>query len=873
VKRDSSDFDAEVASHIALETDRLISEGVPPAEAAARARRAFGNVTRSRESFYESGQWVWCDQFRQDFRYSLRTLRSNRMLTTIAVLTLALGVGANTAVFSLVQTVLLTDLPFHDPSRLVVLYEDFTARGGQAHTEVSPATFLSWQRSNEQMDSPAFEGIAAVDAFDSYNLTGRGEPERINGVAVSGDVFNLFGLNPVIGRTIQPADDRAGAERVVVLSDGYWRRRFAANPAILGQTLTLNGVNHTVIGVVPGTLQLPKTGTELWVPLSLPENEVNQRFDFYLTVFARLGSGISQAQAGSAMTVFTASVLKAFPAGKGIGATIRPLHDVLVSSVRSTLDLLLGTAGIVLLIACANVAQLLLARGAGRAREMALRGALGAERGRLLRQLLTESLLLAVLGAVAGTGIAASTLWFLARLIPQTFPEGSTLGISLPVLGYTAALALITAVVFGVGPALISSRANAASVLKQGGRNMSVAGGRMRGLLIAGELALTIVLLTAAGLMLRSYLQLRQVDPGFRAGGVLLAETVLSPASYATPEKREAYYQEVLARAERLPGVVSAGYSSYAPLIMKGGRMAFRIDGRPDPAPGQLPAQVAVDRAVSPKYLSTMGIRLLEGRDFDQRDTATAPQVALINQTMARTFWPNESPVGKRIRLGGSPNLTSIVGVMSDVRQINLDQPSDPEVFLPLSIGATAMPFLWPRHLVLRTQGDPMSRAEAIRRIIREVDPDLPVSSLRTMDDVIDTEFARRNTQLILIGAIALLALLLASVGLYGVLSYTVAQMTPEIGVRMALGAQRSQVVTMVLRRMFVWVACGLATGLAATGLLARFVESFLYGVKATDPVTLAGVAILMLFVALAASWLPASRAAAVDPVESLRAE
>jgi predicted permease len=629
--------------------------------------------------------------------------------------------------------------------------------------------------------------------------------------------------------------------------------------------------------VVPGALQIPRPDTELWVPIAMTAEQAGQRFNFILNVFARLKPGVSEEQARSAMKVFTANLLRAFPRAVKMGAGVRPLRDVLAVSVRSTLNLLLATVGVVLLIACANVGQLLLARGAGRAREIALRGALGAERGRLLRQLLTESLLLAVAGAIAGTGMAASTLWFLARLIPQNFPQGTRLAIDLPVLAYTAALALITAIVFGIGPALISTRADAATVLKQGGRSVTAGGGRVRGMLITAEVALTILLLAGAGLLLRSYSQLHQVEPGFRTGGILIVDTALSPASYATPERRIAWSQQVLAQAARMPGVVSAAFSSFAPLIMKGGRMGFLIDGQPDPTPNQQPKQITVDRSVSPGYLGTMGIRLLDGRDFSERDTATAPRVVLINQTMARTFWPNESPIGKRVKFGlsatqSSPTYT-IVGVMGDVREINLDQAPESELFLPLTSGAFGPPFLWPRQLILRTSGDPLDQAASVRRIIRSVDPNQPISSLRTMKDVVDQEFTSRDTQLILICAFAGLAMLLASVGLYGVLSYTVAQLTPEIGVRMALGAQPGQAVAMVMRRMFVWVGFGILMGLVAAGLLARFVESFLFGVRATDPVTLAGVVALMLLVALAASWLPASRAALVDPIQSLRTD
>ena len=590
MKRDPSDFDAEVASHIAFETDRLIAEGVAPKEASLRARRTFGNITRVRETVYESGSWVWWDQLAQDVGYGLRTLRANPALAAIAVLTLALGVGANTAVFSLIETVLLAKLPFREPARLVALYEDHTELGGPPFVEPSPAAFLSWRRDNANMSSPAFEGISAVDGFGDYSLTGRGEPEQVRGAAVSGNLFDVLGLRAIAGRTLQPEDDRPGAAPVVLLSEGYWRRKFAADPALVGQALTLNGIKRTVIGVVPGALQVPRPDTELWVPIAMTEDQAGQRFNFVLNVFARLRPGVSEAQARSAMKIFTANLLRAFPGGVKMGAAVRPLRDVLAVSVRSTLNLLLATVGVVLLIACANVGQLLLARGAGRAREMALRGALGAERGRLLRQLLTESLLLAVAGAIAGTGIAASTLWFLGRLIPQNFPQGTKLAINLPVLAYTAGLALITAVIFGIGPALISARvstgADAATVLKQGGRSVKAGGGRIanfRGMLITAEMALTILLLAAAGLLLRSYSQLRQVEPGFRTGGILIADTVLSPASYATPEQCIAYYQQVLAQAGRMPGVLSAAFSSFAPLIMKGGRIGFLIDGRPTP--------------------------------------------------------------------------------------------------------------------------------------------------------------------------------------------------------------------------------------------------------------------------------------------------
>ncbi len=866
------DLREESEAHLQMEVEANIDRGLTPEEALVKARREFGNRTLVEESAHQTWTFRWLETLSQDVRYGVRLLRHSPGFTAVAVLTLALGVGANAAIFSLVKTVLLNALPFAEPDQLVAVWEEMTQSAGLPKVELAPAAFLSWRMQNQQSDHPVFEGIAAIDPSATYNLTGRGDPEAIGGAAVSGNLFQLLRLPAVAGRTLLPEDDRPEAERVVVLSDRYWRQRFGADPGIVGETLTLNGAAYRVVGVVPGDFQYPRPRIDLWVPIALPSDAATQRFNFYLNVIARLRPGVSLEQAKPALEGFAANLNREFPQGATSGVTLTPLREEYTGAVRSTLTLLLGTVGIVLLIACANVAQLLLARGTGRRQEIALRGALGAERGRLVRQLLTESLVLAMLSAAAGAGVALSTFHFLARLIPDRFPPGTTLAMDVPVLLFTAAMAALTAAVFGIGPALATSRLDLDAVLRQSGRGAVAGGRRMRGVLVAVEVALTVVLLVAAGLLLRSYAQLRAVDTGFAPQNLLVARTDLSPGKYAEFATRSRFLSLTLERVRQLPGVVSAGYSNFAPLVFKGGKARFHIEGQPEPAPGQLPPPIAVDRMVSDGYLQTLGVPLVAGRFFDQRDTPDSVPVAVINQRMATLFWPGDDPIGNRIRLGATGNQWfTIVGIAGDVHQVGLDAPPDPEIFLSVEQWQFSIPFLWPRQLVVRAQGDPVQFAGALRQAVWSVDPEQPVTNIRTMNDVVDAEFTSRDTQLALIGTFALLALVLASIGLYGVLSYTVAQLTPEIGLRMALGAQRSTLIAMVLRRTLLWTGAGLAVGLAAALALARFIESFLFAVSTTDPLTILGVAALMVCVALLASLLPALRASSIDPTEALR--
>jgi predicted permease len=816
---------------------------------------------------------AFMDSVARDLRYAMSSLRKSPGFTATATATLALGVGANIAIFSLVNTVLLKSLPLREPDKLVAIYEDFSQRGGPANLEPSPASFLAWRSLNERQSNSALEDIAAMNGFDSYNLIGEGDPERLAGVAVTGNLFPLIGLHPVIGRTLLPRDEGPDAPHVAVVSEGLWRRRFGADPSLVGRSISLNGVKHEVVGVIPGTFQYPAPGADVWVPMIFPPEAAEKRFSFFLTVLGRLRPGAHIEQAHATVAAFANSLVEKFPRADGIGVTIQPLHDVLTTKIRPTLMLLLATVGVVLLIACANVAQLLMARGAGRRQEIALRSALGARRGRIIQQLLTESLLLAGLAALAGTGLAMSTFWFLARLIPDTFPSATSVAIDLRVVGFVVAIAGLTAVAFGVGPAAVSAPVDTSTFLRRG--NERGAAGALRGFLTASEVAFTVVLLIAAGLLLRSLANLRAVNPGFGTSNILVVETVLSPSKYAAFPARSRFVGEVLDRVAGLPGVLKAGYTNFVPFGMKGGRAGFIIEGRPAPRTNDSPP-MAVDRVISPDYIAAIGVPVLSGRVFDHRDIDSSQPAVVISQAMARTYFPDRDPVGQRIKIGAGPDSNpwfTIIGVVADARQVSLDQAPEPTLYFPTTQSTTSGTFFSPRHLVIRTAGDPMLLASQVRRVISSIDPEQPISKIQTIAQVIDTEVTGRNTQLTLVAVFAALALVLASVGLYGVLAYTVAQSAPEIGIRMALGARRTSVIAMVLQRTLCWAGGGLAVGLAGAVALGRLIQPFLYQTHPGDPLTFAGVGGVVAVVAMLASWLPAARAASIDPMKTLRSE
>jgi len=809
----------------------------------------------------------------RDFRYASRSLLRTPGFTAVAVAVLALGIGATSAIFSLVSAVWLQPLPFADENRLVSLWVDLSSVGGPARLEATPSNYDLWRRRSQ-----SFEEMAAV-VPSTMNLTGGGDPERLAVVRTTPNLFATIGLAPLVGRTFAPED---GADEPVVISERFWLRRFAGDPAVLGRTITLDGLPHVVIGVVPPDFRFPYGEKDLFIATAFAPELLAERGAFIWSVVAKLRPGVSIEAAQAEMTSVAATLRAESSSGQPVAVV--PLRDSLARGspnardIRPTLMALLGAVALVLLIACANVANLMLARATVRQKELAIRKALGAARGRVLRQLLTESALLAGLGVLGGLVIAAACFGYLTRLLPATLPASTTLALDARVVALTIVAALVTVLLFGLGPAFAAARRDFGAAF---GRAVGARGARARRLrtaLVVAEVALTVVLLAGAGLLLRSYAAVLAVDPGFDAEGVLLVDTPLSPGRYPDAADRDAFYQRVLERVRALPGVESAGYTNFAPLVVKGLRSITVVEGRPRPTEAEMFRTVAQDRGISPGYLETLRVPLVSGRAIDARDTRDATPVALVNEAMVRVHWPDEDPIGKRFSfgLGDIDRVFTVVGVVGDMRQDGLDAPPFPEVYAPLdqlAFGGGGFTLMWPQQLVVRTSGDPLALGAAVRAAIWAIDADQPVASVRAMSEILDTELAGRNTQLTLTATFAALALVLAAVGLYGTLSYTVSQSTNEIGLRMALGAAEGTVIGAVLRSALVTALLGIGVGLVAAYALTRTIASFLYGVSPTDPVTAAAVAGMLLVVALLAAFFPARRAAGVDPAVSLRAE
>ena len=796
----------------------------------------------------------------RDFQYAARSLARTPSFTIVAVAVLALGIGATSAIFSLASAVWLKPLPFADEGRIVSLQIDNSAGG----VEVTPGHYVDW---SERAQS--FEEMTLIE-WVSVNLTADGgEPERLSGLRATPNLFATIGLAPLLGRTFEPDD---GSVEAVVVSEGFWMRRLGGDPAVIGRTITLDGAAHTVVGVVPRDFRFPYREQDVYIATVFSPEVLAQRGNYSYYAVAKLRSDVSLEAARAEIRAISAALeAEGLFAGRGAAAVV-PLRDHIARLVAPTFMALLAAVAFVLLIACANVANLMLARATIRQKELAIRKALGAARGRVLRQLLTESAVLAGLGALAGLSLAAASFGYLTRLLPPMLPASTSLALDWRVLALTISAAVVTVLLFGAGPALAAARRDFGAAF---GRAVGARGSRARRLrtaLVVAEIALTVVLLAGAGLLLRSYAKVLAVDPGFDANGLLVAGTVLPASRYPAPADRDAFYQRVLERVRGLPGVESAGYTNSAPLVVKGGRSVTFVEGRPRPAPGEMGRTIASDRSVSPGYLEMLGVPLVSGRFIDARDTRSAPGAAVINQTMARIHWPDEDPLGQRFRFGmGGDTPFTVVGVVADMRQSGLDVPAAPEVYVPLD--QTIYPFLWPNNLVVRTGGDPLALASAVRAAIWEVDPNQPVSDVRAMREVLDAELANRNTQLTLIGAFALFALVLAAVGLYGVLSYTVSQSTNEIGLRMALGAEARSVVGSVLRSALATALLGIGVGLVAAYALTRTISSFLYDVSPTDPATAVAVVGVLLVVAAVAAFVPARRAASINPMVALRAD
>ena len=806
----------------------------------------------------------------QDIRYGLRGLWKRPGFTAVAVITLALGIGANAAIFSVVNAVLLRPLQFRDPERLAILWEDASFVGFPRNTP-APANYVDWKN-----QAQSFEDVAATHE-SSLNLTGDGEPERVETRRITHNFFSLLGVQPLIGRGFLPEEDRPNANNVVVLSYPLWQSRYGGDRNILNRTILLNGEQHQVVGVMPAGFQWLETEERLFVPLALNADQLANRGGHYLTVIARLKPGVSTVQAQSEMNAIMARIAKDHPEATAegkLGAVVMPLHEQLAGDARRPLLVLLVAVAFVLLIACANIASLLLARAAGRRREIAVRTALGASRMRIVRQLLTESLLLSLFGGISGLLLAIWSFTFFENLIPDGLRQSTNLQLDARILMFALATSVVTGIVFGLIPALQAAGVDLNESLKQsGGRSGSGSGMKLRSGMIVFEVSLSLVLLVGAVLLIQTLFQLFNQYSMLAPEKVLTMRTPLPLSKYDELGKRHAFYQNVLQRVEAIPGVVSAGYTTAIPLTWKGGTTGVFPEGTTERVPGA--SYDAIHRQVTANYLQTMSIPLRQGRYFTAQDSAQSMPVAIINETMAREYWPNGDAVGRRFTLGDPTDEApwfTVVGVVGDIRQMGIDVAVKSEMYFPYGqVGP--WDFYAPRDLVLRTNGDPLSVMGGVREAIRSVDSDQPISNVATMEEVLGREASQRRLGMILLTAFAVLALLLASLGIYGVLAYFVAQHRNEIGVRLALGASPARILLLVLQKGMKLTLVGVAIGLAASFALTRLMTSLLFGVKAVDPLTFAAVPLLLAVVALLACWIPARRAAKVDPMVALRYE
>jgi putative ABC transport system permease protein len=798
----------------------------------------------------------------QDLRYGARLLAKKPGFSLIAVLTLALGIGANTALFSVVNAVLWQRLPYKDPERLVIVWETIPKTGLTENTP-APFNYYAWRERSQ-----AFESLAAWQ-IQLANLTGAGEPEQIPGQRVTASFFPLLGVEPLLGRWLLPEEDQRGNHRVVLLSHSLWQRRFGGDPKIIGQKITLSNVSHEVIGVMPPFFEDPLTApaytAQFWVPLAHTTGDARDK-SRNLFVIGRLKPGVSATQAQTEMAALVARLQEQdHELGNWFGVNVKPLDEQRAGRIRKALLVLLAAAGFVLLIACVNVANLLLTAAAARWKETAIRTALGAGRWRLLRQFLTESVLLAGAGGALGLLFAVWGVALLVSMMPEDITHLKTSAVDWRVLGFTLGVSLVTGLACGLAPALQAFRENLNEALKEGGRDSSGGRSGLRSALVVAEVALTLVLLVGAGLMLSSFLRLHRVDMGFDPQHLLTLRLSLPSAKYPNVEKKRAFFDQLLPRLEALPGVAAVGAISGLPVSFQGGGATFQIEGRAEPNNA---TPMTTYRIVSPAYFRAMKIQLLAGRVFTAQDREGVEPVAIIGETLARISWPNESPLGKRVRWGAAngPQMT-IVGIVRDVKLHQLSQ-ARPQLYMPYA----QAPFE-PYEIALRTKADPLSLASAVRYEVWGVDKDVPIANVRTMEQMLADSITRERFNVLLLAIFAGLALALALVGIYGVMSYTVAHSTREIGIRMALGARPQDVLKLVVGQGLVLTLVGVGAGVAGAFALTRLMKSLLFGVTATDPLTFVGVSVVLIVVAVLACYLPARRATKVDPLVALRYE
>lgn len=870
------DLSEEIREHLEEKMEDLVRNGMSKKEAESAARREFGNATLAEEDSRDVWRWAPIENLLSDVRYGLRMLIGNPTFSIVAILTLALGIGANTAIFSVIDSVLLRPLPYADPASLVLVWEK-ELQHVHPHNTVSPPDFLDWGSRNS-----VFSGMAGL--FDQRaNLTGNGAPQEVSLQDVTSNFFSILGVNPILGTGFKPENGQPGHDDVLVLSYGFWKERFAADSSIIGKTITVNGHPLTVVGVAPENFQwfikegsLTGAKPQMWTPWIIP-NDLHDRKNAgrFMTVVARLKPGVTVRQAQMQMNTIAEQIAQEYPDFNGHwGANVVPVREQISGDLRPALLILLGAVGLVLLIACANVSSLLLARAAAREREMAIRTAIGASPWRIACQLLTESILLAVIGGGLGVGLAYWATNALLAASPRNLLNMASVSIDMRILAFAAGAILLGGLLFGFLPSYISAHSSISEALKEGGRTSSQ--GKRRGIarsaFVVVQMCLALVLLAGSGLLIRSFIRLVGVDPGFDASHLLTFKVTLPSSKYKTDRDCQIFFQQFLSRLSRLPGVRSATMNSFPPFSGLGAATGVHILSQPLRSLMDLPD--AAVRVVGPDYFHTMGIPLRVGRAFNEQELTEAHHVVIVNQAFVDKYMPGTKPLGQKAvifmkSLEESQNLPSeIIGVVGDVRQMGLDTPGEPTVYWPhpelVYSGMT---------ILVRTSNDPLALVSAARNELQQMDPEQPMAAVATMEQLLGDSLSRSRFTMLLLAIFAAIALLLASVGIYGVIAYGVTERTQEFGIRIALGAERRDVLRLVLGQGARLALLGIGLGAVFALLLTKFLATLLYGITPTDPLTFAGVSLLLACVALAACYVPAQRATCVDPSETLRYE
>ncbi|MGB7022174.1 MAG: ABC transporter permease [Candidatus Acidiferrales bacterium] len=876
-KQFDRDMDEEMRLHIELREKELreresCQNSVAPEQAYTEARKHFGNALALREASHESWGWSWLEHLAQDLRFALRMLRKNPGFAAVAILTLALGIGANTAIFSIIDAIFLRPLPYPNAQQIYLVARTGNAYGGES---ISPAIFAAWHQQQEKI----FKHLTVVQGMGDSTLMVSGGPSRVPSIAISTDFLTMVGIHPLLGRDFRPEEGVVGGPNVVMLGNSLWRSEFGADPNAVGRSVTLNGKPYTIVGVLPAGFTDPTfrpTNAQLWFPAQVPAAS-NDPSNGGRLCFGALKPGVSVAEAEAALTPALSDLRREFPKMfmQHERAHLIPLREMLNQWAGAAVLLLFGAVGLVLLIACVNVANLTLARSATRQREMAVRTVIGASRGRIVRQLLAESILLAVLGGVLGIAACYASFQFIVTLVPASLPHVGAFGIDVGVLLFAFALSMATGIAFGLVPAVGASRVDLSGSLKESGAQAGArATGGLRHFLAASEIAISLVLLIGAALALESLARLTMVKPGFDTQNVLTFAVSLPSQKYDTAAKRTAFFDQAISRVSAIPGVEQAAMIDTLPL-REGSDILFSIEGGTGVAPAAQPLDAEI-RIVSPDYFRALRIPLISGREFTAADNASGAPVVVINQMMARMFWPGKDPIGQQIWIGkpmgpaqSEPAPRRVIGIVGDVRESTLGDMPGQGMFIPY----TQTKWNDSASFLLRTRAAAALSLPEIRSALHDVDPGEPLTHVESMEQVVSGSLNDWRFHAILLGIFGALAVVIAAVGVYGVISYSVAQRTHEIGIRLALGAQRRSVLRLVVGQGLKLACIGIVIGIAAAFALTRLMSSLLFGVSATDPLTFAGMAILLVLVAMLACYIPARRAMRVDPMIALRYE